>query len=74
MGTDPVGQTVAYFWLMWDEPSVQDHCYGETWLAFDSYEVTHVYRARWTYGGLPPAHSGQAVCGRPLHGQRVVGL
>ena len=48
---------------------------GSGWLVFDSYEVTHVYRARWTDGGLPPAHVGRAVCfettawaegGRPL--------
>jgi hypothetical protein len=36
--------------------------------------VPHVYRTRWTDGGLPPAHSGRAVCSRPLHGQKVVGL
>ena len=57
--------------LIRDEPSVQDHCMGRGWLAFDSYEVTHAFRARWTHGGLPPAHLGRAVCPRPLHGQRV---
>ena len=74
MCTEPGEQTLAYLWLMWDESSVQDHCYGEGWLVFDSYGLTHVYKARWTDGGLPSAHLGRAVCPRPLHGQRVVGL
>ena len=30
---------VAYLRLGWDEPSVQDHCYGEGWLVFNSYEL-----------------------------------
>ena len=47
MCTEPGEQTVACLRLMWDEPSVQDHCYyGKVWSAFDSYEVPHVYRAR----------------------------
>ena len=58
MRSEPGGHTVAYLRLIWDEPSVQDHCMGRGWLAFDSYEVTHVYRARWTDSGLPPAHVG----------------
>ena len=74
MCTEPGGQTVAFLRLIWDEPSVQDHCMGRGWLAFDSYGVTHVYKARWTDGGLPPAHLGRAICLNPLHGQRVVGL
>ena len=90
MCTEPGGQTVAYLRLIWDEPSVQDHCMHRGWLVFDSYglphvyktggqtgdsyEVTHVYKARWTDGGLPPTHLRRAVCPRPLHGQRVVGL
>ena len=74
MCTGPGGQTLAYLRLMWDEPSVPDHCMGRGWSAFDLYEVTHVYIALWTDGGLPPTHSGQAVCVRPLHGQRVVSL
>ena len=74
MCTDPSGHTVAYLRLIWDEPSVQDHCMGRGWLAFDSYGVTHVYRARNTYGGLPSTHLGQAVCLKPLHRQKVVGL
>ena len=45
MCTEPGGQTVAYLRLMWDEPSVQDHCMGSGWSAFDSYEVPHVYIA-----------------------------
>jgi hypothetical protein len=39
---------------------------GKGWLAFDSYEKNHVYRARWTESGMPPAHSGHAVCPRLL--------
>ena len=74
MCTEPGKQTVAYLRLMWDEPSVQDHGQGRGWSAFDSYEVTHVYTARWTDGGLPPAHSVRAVCPRALHGPRVVSL
>ena len=74
MCTEPGNQTVACLPLIRDEPSFQAHCMGRGWLAFDSYEVPHVYRARWTDGGLPPAHSGRAVCVRPLHGQRVVSL
>ena len=74
MCTEPGGLTVACLRLMWDEPSVQDHCMGRGWLAFNSYEVPHVYRAWWTDGGLPPAHLRQAVCPRQLHGQMVVGL
>ena len=74
MRTEPGGQTVAYLRLMWDEPSVQDHCLGSGWLAFDSYEVPHVYRSRWTDGGLPATYVGRAVCSIPLLGQRVVGL
>ena len=58
MCTEPDGHTVAYLRLIRDEPSVQDHCYGEGWLAFDSFEVPHVYIARWTDGGLPLAHLG----------------
>ena len=73
MCTEPGEQTVAYLRLIRDESFVSDHCYGKGWLAFNSYEVPHMYIARWTDGGLPPAHSGQAVCPRPLHGQRVVG-
>ena len=46
MCTESGGQTVAYLRLIWDEPSVQDHCYGKGWSAFDSAEVTHVYRVR----------------------------
>ena len=42
MCTEPGGQTVACLRLIWDEPSVQDHCMGRGWLFFDSYEVTHV--------------------------------
>ena len=74
MCTEPGGQTVAYLRLIRDEPSVQDHCMGIGWLAFDLYEMPHVYRSRWTDGGLPPAHWGRADSPRPLHGQRVVGL
>ena len=74
MCTEPGGQIVACLRLIWDEPSVQDHCMGRGWWAFDSYEVPHVYRTQWTDGGLPPAHSGRAVCPRPLHGQRVVDI
>ena len=55
MCTEPGEQTVAYLRLIWDEPSVQVHCMGRGWLVLDSYEVPHVYRARWTDGGLPPA-------------------
>ena len=67
MCTEPGGQTVACLRLIWDEPSVQDHCMSRGWLAFDSYEVTHVYIALWTDGGLPPTYMGRAVCPRPLH-------
>ena len=74
MCTEPREQTAACLRLIWDEPYVRDHCYGKGWLAFDSYEVPHVYIARWTDGGLPPAHSRRAVCLRPLLWQRVVGL
>ena len=74
MCTEPGELTVACLGLIRDEPSVQDHCYGKGWLAFNSYEVPHVYRARWTDGGLPPAHLGRAVCPRPLLLQRVVSL
>ena len=28
-----------------------------------------MYRTRWTDGGLPPAHSGRAVCLKPLVGR-----
>ena len=56
MCTDPGRQVVACLQLIWDEPSVQVHCLGRGWLAFDSYEVPHVYRSRWTDGGLPAAH------------------
>ena len=70
MCTEPGGQTVAYLRLMWDVPSVQDHCQNRGWLVFDSYGVTHVYRAQWTDGGLPPTHLGRAVCTRPLLEQR----
>jgi hypothetical protein len=31
--------------------------------------VSHVFRARWRDGGLPPAHSGRAVCLKPLVGR-----
>ena len=58
MRTEPGGQLMAYLRLIWDEPSVQDHCMGRGWLVVDLYEVTHVYIARWTDGGLPPAHVG----------------
>ena len=58
MCPEPGRQTVAYLRLMWDEPYVQDHCMCRGWLGFDSYEVPHVSRARWTDGGLPPAHLG----------------
>ena len=44
MCTEPGGQTVVCLRLIRDKPSVQDHCMGRGWLAFDSYEVTHVYR------------------------------
>ena len=44
MCAEPGGQTVAYLRLIWDEPSVQDHCMGRGWSVFDSYGVTHVYR------------------------------
>ena len=74
MCTEPGGQTVACLRLIRDEPSDRDHCMGRGWLAFDSYEVPHVYIARWTDGGLPLAHSGRAVCSRPLLEQRVVSL
>ena len=74
MCTEPCGQTVAYLQLIRDEPSVRVHSMGRGWLAWDSYEVPHVDIAGWTDGGLPPAHSGRAVCVRPLHGQRVVSL
>ena len=74
MCTEPGGQTVAYLRLIREEPSVQDHCMGRGWLAFDSYEVPHVYIVLWTDGGLPPAHSGRAVCPRPRLGPRVVSL
>ena len=74
MCTEPAGQTVACLRLIWDEPSVQDHFMGSRWLNIVSYEVTHVYKARWTEGGLPAAHLGRAVCPRPLHGQWVGGL
>ena len=74
MCTEPGGQTVACLRLIRDEPSVQDHCMGRGWSAFASYEVTHVYRARWTDVGLPPTHLGRAVYPRPLLWQRVVGL
>ena len=43
MCTEPGGQTVACLRLIQDEPSVHDHCMGREWLAFDSYEVPHVY-------------------------------
>ena len=56
MCSEPSEQTVACLWLIWDEPSVYDHCMGRGWLAFDSYEVTHVYKARLTDGGLPSAY------------------
>ena len=46
MCTEPGEQTVVYLQLMWDEPSVRDHCMGRGWLTFDSCEVTHVYKAR----------------------------
>ena len=46
MCTKPGENTVAYLRLIWDEPSVRDHCYGKGWSAFDSYEVPHVYIAR----------------------------
>ena len=58
MCTEPGEQTVACLQLIRDEPSVRDHCMGRGWLAFDSYEVPRVYRARLTHGGLPPAHVG----------------
>ena len=74
MCTYPGEQTVAYIRLILAEPSVKDHCMGRGWSAFSSNEVFHVYIARWTDGGLPPVHWGRAVCSRPLHGQRVVGL
>ena len=51
MCTEPVGQTVAFLRLIQNEPSVQDHCMGVGCLAIVSYEVPHVYRARWTDGG-----------------------
>ena len=74
MCLEPGRHTVAYLRLIRDELSVCDHCMGRGWSAFDSYEVPHVYRTRWTDGGLPPAHMRRAVCVRPLHGQRVVGI
>ena len=46
MCTEPGGQTVAYLRLMWDVPSVQDHCQNRGWLDIDSHGVTHAYRAR----------------------------
>ena len=72
MSTESGEQTVACLRLIRDELSVCDHCMGKGWSAFDSNEVPHVYRARWTDGGLPPAHVGRAVCPRPKHGQRVI--
>ena len=74
MCTEPGEQTAACLRLIRDKASVQDHCMGRGWLTWDSYEVPHVYIARWKNGGLPPAYSGRAVCVRALHGQRVVGL
>ena len=72
MCTEPGGQTVACLWLIRDATFVQDHCMGRRWSACESYGVPHVFRARWTDGGLPPAHSERAVCPRPLLGQKVV--
>ena len=74
MFTEPGRHAVACLRLIWDEPSVQDHCMGRGWLAFDSYEVPHVYKVRNTYGRLPSTHLGQSVCLKTLHGQKVVGL
>ena len=53
MCTEPGGKTVACLRHIRDEPSVQDHCRGRRWLVFDSYEVPHVYRTRWTTVACP---------------------
>ena len=70
----PGGHTVACLRFILERVVCPRPMAGRRWSAFDSYEVTHVYRARWTVGGLPLAHSGRAVCSTPLNGKRVVGL
>jgi hypothetical protein len=74
MCTEPGGQTVACLRLIMDEPSVQDYCFSRGWLVYDSYEVPHVYRARWRDACLPAAHLRRAICPRPLLGRRCIDI